>query len=70
MKTWAESAKGYANGLKPQLFDDKFGHDVAHLQGEQTFLPKSLIYDINRHLYDAKSRIQGSDSQVPVVQLI
>ena len=28
-----------------QLFDDKFGHDVAHLQGEQNFTPKSLIYN-------------------------
>jgi hypothetical protein len=26
------------------LFDDKFGHDVAHLLGEQYSTPKSLIY--------------------------
>ena len=28
-----------------QLFDDKFGRDVAHLHGEQHFTPKYLIYE-------------------------
>jgi len=27
-----------------QLFDNEVGHVCAHLQGEQHFTPKSLIY--------------------------
>jgi hypothetical protein len=37
-------AKVGLEAVRGQFFDDKVGHDVAHLQGEQNFTPKSLIY--------------------------
>jgi hypothetical protein len=39
-----EGQTGVGAEVVGQLFDDKFGHNVAHLQGEQYFTPKSLIY--------------------------
>jgi hypothetical protein len=39
-----EGQSGVRTEVVGQLFDDKVGHDVAHLQGEQHFTPKSLIY--------------------------
>ena len=39
-----EGQTGVGAEVVGKLFDDKFGHDVAHLQGEPIFTPKSLIY--------------------------
>ena len=39
-----EGQTGVGAEVVGQLFDYKFGHDVTHLQGEQHFTPKSLIY--------------------------
>ncbi len=39
-----ECQSGVRTEVVGQLFDDKIGNDVAHLQGEQYFTPKSLIY--------------------------
>ena len=39
-----EGQTGVGAEVVGQFFYDKVGHDVAHLQGEQNFTPKSLIY--------------------------
>jgi hypothetical protein len=39
-----ECQSGVRTEVVGQLFDNEVGHDVAHLQGEQHFTPKSLIY--------------------------
>jgi hypothetical protein len=52
---------GIGGEVVRQLFDNKVGHVLAHLQGEGHFTPKSLIYMDELDFLTANSRIQVED---------